>query len=1120
MRGDIAGELRKRVLVLDGAMGTMIQRLGLTEADFRGNRFASHPRALTGCNDVLCLTRPEAIADIHRQYIDAGADIIETNTFNSNAVSLADYGLEHLVYELNRAGAEIARAAAGTDRYVAGSMGPTNVSLSLGSDDWDFDSLADAYAEQARGLIDGGADLLLIETAFDTLNAKAAIAGIDKACGECGRRVPLMISATLTENGRLLSGQVIEAFVISVAHARPLSIGLNCGFGAEGMIPYLEKLQNLPCFISVHPNAGLPDELGRYTQTPEKMAATMRQILDAGMVNIAGGCCGTTPDHIRLIARAAQTAKPHTPDSDGFRPLATLCGLEPMKQADFIKVGERCNVAGSRNFLKLISEGNYSKALDIAAAQIEAGASVLDINMDDGLLDARKEMLAFVSQLSLDPRTAPVPLMIDSSDFGVITAAMKILQGRAIVNSISLKEGEEIFLQHAAQIRRLGAAVVVMAFDENGQADTFERRVEICSRSYRLLTEKAGFDGCEIVFDPNVLAVATGIEAHANYALSFLQATEWITANLPGARVSGGVSNLSFSFRGNNELRKAMHALFISHGRQRGLGMAIVNPSAPIEPDGTMDGRMLEAIDDVLFNRHADATSHLLEIADEMMAKKAAAAGGTPKAKAAERALTLPELVIKGSDENLHPLLDRALQTEGSAMAVINGTLMSAMDRVGELFGAGKMFLPQVVRSASVMKKAVEYLTPYIEADDKESRGGSNRPVMVLATVKGDVHDIGKNIVGIVMRCSGFDVVDLGVMTPAEKIVEAAREHHADIIGLSGLITPSLGEMCKVASALEQQGMKVPLFVGGATTSDMHTAVKIAPLYSGAVARTADAASLPPLALKINDPQTLAALREAQDALREQYRLKESLLPLEEARRRNVQVDVPAPSPLRPGVHTFTPTAAEVAGLINWRAFLGEWGMTPDINAPEARDLIVRAKEEIAAIEPRITARVAIVPASSTGCDSISAAGVEIATPRTRMANPVSGKCPAICDFIATRGDHIGLFAVAVHAPTHDDDFRSLLRRTACHRLAEAATEWLHRRVRAELWPHPADCGIRPAVGYSCLPDHDLIFTLDKILHLGEIGITLTENGAMSPDSSTCGLMLAHPDAKYFEVKR
>ncbi|MBD5351424.1 MAG: methionine synthase [Bacteroides sp.] len=1104
--------LENQVLVLDGAMGTMIQRLGLTEADFRGSRFENHPGELRGCNDVLNLTRPQAIESIHREYIAAGADIIETNTFNSNSISLGDYGLGHMAREIARAGAEVARRAAeGTQTLVCGSMGPTNVSLSLGGD-VDFDALAAAYCDQALGLLEGGVDLLMIETAFDTLNAKAAIFGIEQAQQQASRKVPLMISATLTEAGRLLSGQTLKAFVNSVSHARPISIGLNCGFGADGMIPYLRELTNVECCVSCHPNAGLPNELGQYDETPESMARTVKTILNEGLVNIIGGCCGTTPAHIALIKQAVnEGARPRpvpAPDSD-----LHLSGLEALNvpQGEFIKVGERCNVAGSKKFLNLIKEGNFTEALDIARAQVSAGARVLDINMDDGLLDAPEAMARFVNLLTIDPVTAPVPLMIDSSEFSVIERALKLIQGCSIVNSISLKEGEEAFLEHARLIRRLGAAVVVMAFDEKGQADTFERKIEICERSYKLLTEKAGFLGREIVFDPNVLAVATGIPAHDAYALDFLRACEWITSNLPGARVSGGVSNLSFSFRGNNPLRKAMHALFINHGRQRGLGMAIMNPTAPIEPTAEMDEEMLRAIDDLLFCRRSDATERLTEIAARSIPAAAA-----PKASATKEKhqLTLGELLISGSADGLEAQLDASLEKVGSAMAVINGELMEAMNRIGELFGAGKMFLPQVVRSAAVMRRAVEYLTPRIEAEGMADGVDAARPVMVLATVKGDVHDIGKNIVAVVMRCAGFRIIDLGVMVPPEKIIETAINEHADAIGLSGLITPSLKEMANVASKLEERGLKVPLFVGGATTSELHTALKIAPLYSGPVVRTADAASLPAIAKQISDPQVIESIRSEQESLRINHADKAPSLTLEQARASARPVDSPAPAPLRPGRHEFHPSIQELTPLINWRAFLGEWRMNPNGDSDEARRLLQEARAELESMDVNINAVVEILSARRSAPEVITVGSVELPTPRSLKPNTADGQCLALADFVAPADDFIGLFAVCCQFADEGDEFRSMLRQTLGHRLAEATTEWLNRRVDSDLWG--AGRSIRPAVGYSSLPDQQLIFRIDRLLPLAPLGITLTENGAMHPGSSTCGIIIAHPRARYF----
>ncbi|MDE7110987.1 MAG: methionine synthase [Muribaculaceae bacterium] len=1108
-------ELKERILVLDGAMGTMIQRLGLDESDFRGIRFADWRCELKGCNDLLCLTLPDAIERIHRAYIEAGADIIETNTFNSNAISLADYGLQDLAREIARAGAEVGRrAAAGTPTLVCGSMGPTNVSLSLGGD-VNFDRLADAYAEQAAGLLEGGVDLLMIETAFDTLNAKAAIIGIERAQDEIGRKVPLMISATLTEAGRLLSGQTLRAFVNSVSHARPLSIGLNCGFGADGMIPFLRDLQNLDCLVSCHPNAGLPDELGQYVETPEKMASTVRTILSEGLVNIIGGCCGTTPDHIRLIAAEARNAQPRKvsrPNSD-----LHLSGLEALDlpKGEFMKVGERCNVAGSRKFLNLINDGNYDEALEIAVAQTRAGARTLDINMDDGMLDAPEAMAKFVSMLAVDPQTASVPLMIDSSDFCVIERALKLLQGRSIVNSISLKEGEDLFIEHARTIRRLGAAVVVMAFDEKGQADTFERRVEICNRSYRLLTEKAGFRGNEIVFDPNVLAVATGIVDHDSYALDFLRATQWITENLPGARVSGGISNLSFSFRGNNPLRKAMHALFIAHGRKAGLDMAIMSPTAPIEPTPDMDPQLLEAIDDVLLCRRADATERLTVMATESSAATTPKPGASAGKKVAEKEKpTLSTLLIAGRDEGLEPMLDEAVSREGSAMSVINGELMDAMNRIGELFGEGKMFLPQVVRSAAVMRKAVEHLTPFIETEGQQADGNASQPTMVLATVKGDVHDIGKNIVAVVMRCAGFRIIDLGVMVPAEKIVETAVNEHADAIGLSGLITPSLREMANVASLLQKRGLSVPLFVGGATTSPLHTAMKIAPLYDGTVVRTADAATLPAIAKRISDPDVQEAIRAEQSELRRIHSEKTPPLSPEEARKHSDPVSVHAPVPLKPGRHEFHPSLAELIPLINRRAFLGEWRLDPSGKSDEAVRLLADAKLELQRMNPTVNAVVDIIPATRTAPETVTANGVELEMPRSMRPNTASGLCLSLADFIAPAGDHIGVFAVCVNFSDEGDEYWRLLRQTLGHRLAEAATEWLNRRIDSDLWG--CEKSIRPAVGYSSLPDQRLIFKLDSLLPLAPLGITLTENGAMHPGSSTCGLIIAHPSARYF----
>ena len=1085
MRRPIQEALKERVLVLDGAMGTMIQRLG------RG-----------GCNDLLSVTEPEAIGAIHREYIAAGADIIETNSFNANRFSLAEYGLSDRAAEINLAAARVARRAAGNERYVAGSMGPTGISLSMGGD-VTFDMMADAYAEQAAALIAGGVDVLLVETVFDTLNAKAAIAGISRARAAARRNVPVMISATLTDSGRLLCGQTLEAFVASVAHVEPLSVGLNCGFGVEQMLPFVEQLAEMPFYVSLHANAGLPDELGRYRQLPDAMAFTLRRLLERGLLNIVGGCCGTTPDHIRAIAAAARSARPYSPAAPTNRLL--LAGQELIPAEEFYRVGERCNVAGSRKFLRLIQEGNMTEALNIAAQQVERGAHILDINMDDAMLSAGSEMECFVRLLVADPRTAPAALMIDSSDFAVIERALKVIPGRPIVNSISRKEGEEEFLAHARRLRELGAAVVVMAFDEQGQATTFERRTEVCRRSYELLVNRAGFRGADIVFDPNVLAIATGIDDHATYGIDFLRAAEWIAANLPGARVSGGISNLSFSFRGNNPLRKLMHARFLQRGRAMGLTMAIMSPADPIEPGVNANPSLLAAIDAVIDNATAEATSSLVNLSAAMVADAPAQAkpAAAPSATAAPAKPTLSNLILSGNKDGLPELLNEEIAACGSAMAVVNGPLMAAMNKVGELFGAGKIFLPQVVRAADVMRAAVDYLTPLFGGDETSA----NRPRMVLATVRGDVHDIGKNIVATVMRCAGFEVIDLGVMVPAKVIVDTALRERADAIGLSGLISPSLEEMCVVARALEARGARIPLFIGGATTSDLHTAVKIAPLYSAPVVHTLDAASLPPKVMHINE--LAAEIQRDQELLRARYEQRAPQLDLDRARQLSEAVTAPAPAPKTTGTFDFHPGLADLEPLINWRGYLGELSIVPDFGNPDVQRIVDEAREALRRLRFSVNARAIIAPARRTAPEEITIGNIAIPTPRSLRPQK---SCPALADYIAPEGDHAALFAVSVSA----DQTNAITDAVLANRLAEAATAWLHRRVATDLWGLENGCGIRPAVGYPSLPDHSLIFTLNKLLHLNELEITLTETGAMSPLSSTCGIIIAHPAARYF----
>ena len=879
--------VNERVLVLDGAMGTMIQRYGLTEADFRGERFKDIPGQMKGNNDLLCLSRPDVIEEIHRKYLEAGADIIETNTFNATAVSMADYHVQKFCREINLAAAKLARKLAdeytlmnpAKPRFVAGSVGPTNKTCSMSPDvnnpafrALTFDGLKDAYCEQMEALLEGGVDALLIETIFDTLNAKAAIAAAEQSMEKLGRKVPLMLSVTVSDMaGRTLSGQTLEAFLASVQHAPIFSIGLNCSFGARQLKSFLEVLaKRAPYYISAYPNAGLPNSLGQYDQTPDDMAAEMDEFLKEGLVNIIGGCCGTTDEYIARFAEMVKGVEPHKPVA--FPERMWLSGLELLEltpEINFVNVGERCNVAGSRKFLRLINEKKYDEALSIARKQVEDGALVLDVNMDDGLLDTVSEMRTFLNLIASEPEIARVPIMIDSSKWEVIEEGLKCVQGKCVVNSISLKEGEEVFLEHARAVRRYGAAVIVMAFDEKGQADTFERRIEICGRAYRLLTEVVGFNPCDIIFDPNVLAVATGIEEHNNYAVDFIRATAWIRANLPGAHVSGGVSNLSFSFRGNNYIREAMHAVFLYHAIQAGMDMGIVNPASSVLYTD-IPAEVLERIEDVVLNRRHDAAERLIEMAEQLKAEKTSD-GNTEETKLAWREGTSVEerlgyALVKGISDYLEEDLNEALQKYPNAVKVIEGPLMDGMNQVGELFGAGKMFLPQVVKTARTMKHAVGILQPYIEADKQE--GARSAGKVLVATVKGDVHDIGKNIVSVVMACNNYEVIDLGVMVPAEKIVEAAVREKVDVIGLSGLITPSLEEMVHVVSELNKVGLEIPVLIGGATTSKLHTALKIAPAYCGAVCYMKDASQNVGALAQLLNPATN---KEYVDKLNKEY---------------------------------------------------------------------------------------------------------------------------------------------------------------------------------------------------------------------------------------------------------
>ena len=898
--------VRQRILILDGALGTMIQKYNLTEEEFRGGRFVEQPGQMKGNNDLLCLTAPHIIRDIHRKYLEAGADIIETNTFNAQRVSMADYHVQEYCREINLAAAKLARELADEytaktpekPRFVAGSVGPTNKTCSMSPDVNNpafraitFDELVGAYQEQMEALLEGGVDALLIETIFDSLNAKAAVYAAMDAMDKTGRQVPLMLSVTVSDTGgRTLSGQTLDAFLASVQHAPIFSIGLNCSFGAKQLKPFLQQLASrAPYYISAYPNAGLPNSLGEYDQTPEDMAREVKEYIDEGLVNIIGGCCGTTEAYIAQYVPLVEGAQPHVPasETDAF----CLSGLELLEQSaevKFINVGERCNVAGSRKFLRLINEKNYEEALGIARKQVEDGALVIDVNMDDGLLDAKEEMKTFLNLVMSDPDIARVPIMIDSSKWEVIEAGLKCLQGKSIVNSISLKEGEEKFIERARMIKRLGAATVVMAFDEQGQAETYQRKIEVCERAYRILTSRVGFNPHDIIFDPNVLSVATGIEEHNNYAVDFIRATGWIKQNLPGAHVSGGVSNLSFSFRGNNYIREAMHAVFLYHAIQQGMDMAIVNPATSVLYSD-IPADVLERIEDVVLNRRPDAAERLIETAEALKASSAnvsAQASNQQVWRETSVEERLQYALVKGLGEYLEADLQEAMQKYPKVVDIIEGSLMEGMNRVGELFGAGKMFLPQVVKTARTMKKAVSILQPYIEAGREE--GARKAGKVLLATVKGDVHDIGKNIVSVVMACNNYEIIDLGVMVPAEAIVQKAIEEKVDIVGLSGLITPSLDEMVHVAREMQRAGLQIPIMIGGATTSPLHTALKIAPVYDAPVIHLKDASQNALVAARLMNPlqkqELVQALRQEQEALRQANEAKQvKLVSLEEA---------------------------------------------------------------------------------------------------------------------------------------------------------------------------------------------------------------------------------------------
>ena len=1185
--------LRDRILVLDGAMGTMIQRLGFSEADLRGERFAEWPQALAGNNDLYVLTQPDAIRAIHQQYLEAGADIVTTNTFNAQSISMADYGMEALVYEMNVAAARLARAAceavatADRPRFVAGSIGPMNRTLSLSPNVEDpghravtFGEVKEAYAEQIRGLVDGGADILLVETIFDTLNAKACVVALREHERATGHLPPVMLSGTVVDqSGRTLVGQTVEAFWTSLAHTpNLLSVGLNCALGSAQMRPFIEALSRAaPVFTSVYPNAGLPNELGGYDESAAYFAEQVLGYATDGFVNLVGGCCGTTPDHVRAVAEAVQAVTPRVPPT--LTPTFRAAGLEAFEirpETNFVNIGERTNVTGSRRFARLVLEGDYDEALSVAKQQVEAGAQLIDVNMDEGLLDSEAAMRRFLLLAMAEPDIARVPVVVDSSKWSVIEAGLQCIPGKPVVNSISMKEGEDAFREQATRARDYGAAVIVMAFDEDGQADTLARRIEVCQRAYRILTDEVGVPPEDIVFDPNVFAVATGLEEHRRYAIDFIDAVRWIKQNLPHARISGGVSNLSFSFRGNEPVREAMHAAFLYHAVHAGMDMGIVNAGQLAVYDD-IEPALLTAVEDVLFDRRdtangdgaASSTERLVALAESFRDRDPAAEAEAAAWRSEPVAERLRYALVKGLTDWIEEDVEDARVQATRPLDVIEGPLMAGMNTVGDLFGAGKMFLPQVVKSARVMKRAVAYLTPYIEAEQAASGEEAQAPTTVLmATVRGDVHDIGKNIVGVVLGCNGYRIEDLGVMVPADKIVEEAKARRVDAIGLSGLITPSLDEMVRVAQAMERAGLTIPLLIGGATTSKLHTALKVAPHYSAPTVHVLDASkSVPAVAALTSDGQRDAFAADVAadyEVVRERYaarQRRQSLLSLDAARANAPALtwdDVIAPASL--GVETLTPSVADLRPFIDWGPFLITWEMRgsypqilddPDAG-PHARRLIADANALLDEAEaghvfaPRGVA--GLFPARSQGDDLVVTApdGDEVTLHTLRQQTQKTPGKPnrALADFVAPAEagvqDHVGAFVVTIHgaeavaqaARDAHDDYRAILVQSVGDRLAEAFAEWLHARVRRETWGYAPDedlsnddlvreryRGIRPAPGYPAQPDHTEKVTLFDLLGAREAtGVELTEHLAMAPASSVCGLYLAHPDADYFNL--
>jgi 5-methyltetrahydrofolate--homocysteine methyltransferase len=1185
--------LAQRILILDGAMGTMIQSYKLDEADYRGTRFADFAHDLKGNNDLLCLTQPQIIKEIHAKYLAAGADILETNSFNATAISMADYHMEHLVPELNFAAARLAREAADEataqnptrPRFVAGVLGPTSRTATISPDVNDpgfrnvtFDQLRVAYLEAIDGLVKGGADILMVETIFDTLNAKAALFAIEEYFEANKLRLPVMISGTITDaSGRTLSGQTGEAFWNSVRHARPLSIGLNCALGPDLLRQYVAELSNkAEVFVSAHPNAGLPNAFGEYDMDGAEMATHIGEWARSGLLNIVGGCCGTTPAHIAAIAKAVEGVAPRMPPV--LEPAMRLSGLEPFnvgKDSLFVNVGERTNVTGSKAFARMILEGRYDDALSVARQQVENGAQVIDINMDEGMLDAEAAMVRFLHLIASEPDIARVPIMIDSSKWSVIEAGLKCIQGKGIVNSISMKEGETEFIERARLCLRYGAAVIVMAFDETGQADTYARKTEICARAYKLLTETVGFPAEDIIFDPNIFAVATGIEEHANYAVDFIEATRWIRQNLPHAHISGGVSNVSFSFRGNDAVREAIHTAFLYHAIQAGMDMGIVN-AGQLGVYANLDPELKERVEDVLLNRRDDATERLVSFAEGVK--------GGAKEKVEDlawRSLPVNErlshALVQGITQYIVEDTEAARLESERPLHVIEGPLMAGMNVVGDLFGAGKMFLPQVVKSARVMKQAVAHLLPFIEAD-KQAGDAQSAGKIIMATVKGDVHDIGKNIVGVVLGCNGYDIVDLGVMVPAQKILDAAREHKADIIGLSGLITPSLEEMAHVAKEMQRQGFTIPLLIGGATTSMAHTAVKIEPNYEHPVVYVKDASRAVGVCTQLlsNDMRdAFAAEIRADYAVTRERHLKHKSdtvrLPLAEARANKFRIDWASytpPVPKQPGIHVLKAyDLAKLVDVIDWTPFFASWelhGKFPkilddEVVGAEATKLYHDAQAMLKKMvgENWVEARAVfgLFPANTVGDDDIEVYTDESREKvlmtwhnlRQQMKKPEGRANLCIADFVAPKSsglkDYLGAFVVTAGIGEDErakafeaahDDYSAILFKSLCDRLAEAFAEHLHLLVRTEYWCYAGEealtnddlvaekyQGIRPAPGYPACPEHSEKAPLFEVLDAtAQIGVKLTENFAMWPGAAVSGFYLSHPDSQYFAVAK